>query len=449
MQDYKSLATEVVAELKKQGIDACDVFIEEASNFNTDVRLGKIEKLEQSISKGMGLRIFKNGATALTYSTDFAEKSIKNLVKDAIDIVKISNSDKYNGLAPREMLGIYGGELRIFDESMTKIPAEKKIELAKEVEDSGLKYDKRVTNSEGSSWNDTISQITLATSDGFVGQYKSTAASLSVSLIAEENGVKQTDYWFSFNRFANRLSPSKEIGEEAARRVTKKLGGKKVKSQSAPVVVDPIVSRRLVRMLFGAASGQSIYRKSSYLMNKVGEQITSPLVTIVDDATMADGPGSRPFDGEGIKSSQVTVIEKGILKSYICDSYSARRLELKPTGNASRSYQSSPFISSTNLYIKAGASDPKDIVKSVKNGLYLTQLFSQGYNSVTGDFSIGAGGFWIENGEITFPAQEITLAGNLLNIFKNITMVGNDLSFRLGGAAAPTLLVSEATIGGA
>jgi PmbA protein len=449
MTDYRSIATEIVAELKKQGVDAGDVFIDESSNFNTDVRLGKIEKLEQSISRGLGIRIFKNGATAITYTTDFADKSIKKLVKDALDIVKISNSDKYNGLAPKELLGIHSGELRIFDESLAKIAPEKKIELAREVEDAGLKYDKRVTNSEGSSWSDSTNYITLATSDGFVGNYRSTAASLSVSLLAEENGVKQTDYWFSFNRFADKLSPSKEIGQEAARRVTKKLGGKKVKSQTAPVVVDPLVSRRLVRMLFGAASGQSIYRKSSYLVGKVGEQITSPLVTIIDDATMSDGPGSRPFDGEGVKSSQVLVVEKGTLKNYVCDSYSARRLELKPTGNAARNYQSSPSVGSTNLFLKAGTSDPKEIVKSVKNGLYLTSLFSQGYNSVTGDFSIGAGGFWIENGEITFPVQEITLAGNLLAIFKNISMVGNDLSFKFGGAAAPTLLISEATIGGA
>lgn len=449
MQDYRNLATELVAAFRKQGIDACDVYIVNSSEFNTDVRLGKIEKLEQSISKGLGLRIIKNNATALTYTTDFADKSVKSLVNETMEIVKVSNADQYNGLAPKEHLGVYDGKLQMFDDSLASIAPARKVEMAKEMEDAGMKYDKRITNTEGSNWYDATRQLTLANSDGFTGQYKSTVANLSLSLLAEENGVKQTDYWYSFNRFVNRLDSPKSIGEEAARRVTRKLGGRKVKSQKVPVVLDPLVSRRLVGMVFGAASGRSIYRRSSFLVDKVGAEIASPLVTIIDDATIPDGPASRPFDAEGVRSSRVTVVEKGVLKSYVCDSYAARRLNLKPTGNAARSYQSMPSVGSTNLFMAAGASDPKDIVRSVKNGLYLTALFGQGANGVTGDISQGAGGFWIENGEITYPVQEITLAGNALTLLKNITMVGNDLSFKFGGSAAPTLLISEATIGGA
>jgi PmbA protein len=449
MQDYRNLATELVAAFRKQGIDACDVYIVNSSEFNTDVRLGKIEKLEQSISKGLGLRIIKNNATALTYTTDFADKSVKNLVNDTLEIVKVSNADQYNGLAPKEHLGVYDGKLQMFDESLAAVTPARKVEMAKEMEDAGMKYDKRITNTEGSNWYDSTRQLTLANSDGFTGQYKSTVASLSLSLLAEENGVKQTDYWYSFNRFLSGLDSPKSIGEEAARRVTRKLGGRKVKSQKVPIVLDPLVSRRLVSMLFGAASGRSIYRRSSFLVDKVGTEIASPLVTIVDDATISDGPSSRPFDAEGVRSSRVSVVEKGVLKSYVCDAYAARRLNLKPTGNAARSYQSLPTVGSTNLFMTAGASNPKEIVKSVKNGLYLTALFGQGANGVTGDISQGAGGFWIENGEITYPVQEITLAGNALTLMKNITMVGNDLSFKFGGTAAPTLLISEATIGGA
>ncbi len=449
MQDYKNLATEIVAEFKKQGADACDVYIVNGSQFNTTIRLGQIEKLQQSISKGLGMRIFKNNATALTYTTDFTDKSVKSLVKETLEIVKVSGADEYNGLAPKEFLGTYNGNLMLFDESLAKLSPEKKIEMAKEAEAAGRSFDKRITNTRGTNWFDGTFQSTLANSDGFVGQYRSTSSSLSVNLMAEENGVKQTDGWFTFNRFLSKLDSPKSVGEEAARRTIAKLGGKKVKSQTAPVVIDRLVAGQLVGWVFGAASGRSIYRKSSFLVDKIGTEIASPLISIMDDATMADGPASRPFDAEGVRSSQVSVVENGVLKNYVCDSYSARRLGLKPSGNAARSYQSNPGVGSTNLYIKAGATDPKDIIKSIKSGLYVTSLFGFGFNGVNGDVSQGANGFWIENGEITYPVQEITVAGNLTQLLKNVKMVGNDLSFKFGGTAAPTLLISEAMIGGA
>lgn len=451
MPDYKNLATELVAAFRKQGVDAADVYIISSNGFNTTVRLGHIEKLQQSISKGLGMRIFKNNATALTYTTDFTDKSVRDLVNQTMEIVKVSNPDEYNGLAPKELLGAYPGKLMLFDDGLARVTPEKKIAMAKEAEEAGRAFDKRIANSQGASFSDSTSEVTLANSDGFVGQYKGTSSNLSLSLLAEENGVKQTDFWFTFNRFFNKLDSPRAVGQKAAERAVKKLGGRKVKSQKVPVVIDPYVSRLLVSLVFGAASGGSIYRKSSFLIDKVGAEIASPLVTIVDDATKSDGPSSRPFDAEGVRSQPVTLVEKGVLKTYVCDSYSARRLKLKPTGSTSRSYQSLPFVGSTNSYVMAGTSSPQEIVKSVKNGLYLTGLlgFGQGNNNVTGDFSLGAVGFWIENGELTYPVQEITLAGNMLSVLKNISMVGNDLEFKFGGLAAPTLLVSEMTIGGA
>lgn len=449
MQDYKNIANDLVTALKKQGADACDVYIVSSSSFNTTIRLGKIEKLQQSISKGLGLRVFKNGATALTFTTDFTDKATKDIVNQTMEIVKVSNADKHNGLAPKEFLGQYEGKLMLFDESLTKIPTEKKIAIVKEAEDIGMQFDKRITNSNGASWNDSKSQLTLANSDGFTGQYQTTSASMNVSLLAEEDGVKQRDGWYTFGRYFNKLESAKSVGEEAARRATRLLGAKKIKSQVVPIVVSNEVSSEFVGAIFDAASGSSIYRKSSFLIDKVGSEIASPLVTIIDDATMQDGIASRPFDAEGVRSSQITLVEKGLLKTYVCDSYSARRLDLKPTGNASRSYQSIPGVGSTNCYMKNGDTDPKDIIKGVKAGLYLTEMNGFGFNSITGDMSRGAVGFWIENGEITHPVQEITIAGNALKMMKSITAVGNDLTFKLGSPAAPTLLISEATIGGA
>lgn len=448
MNDYRNLAADLVAALKKQGADSCDVYIVTNARFNTTLRVGKIEKLEQSTSKGLGLRVIKNKATALTFTTDFNDRAVKDLVRETMDIVKVSSSDQYSGLAPREFLGVYEGKLLMFDESLAGITPERKIELVREAEEVGMKFDKRITNSNSARWSDSRSQITMSNSEGFTGQYRTTSASMSLGLVAEQNGVKQTDGWYTFNRFFNKLDSPKWLGEEAARRTVRRLGGKKIKSQIVPIVLPPEVSSELVDSIFYAAAGDSIYRKSSFFVGRAGEQVSSPLVTIVDDATLMDGPASRPFDAEGVKSSQVTVVEKGVLKTYVCDSYSARRLNLKPTGNAVRGYQGLPGVGSTNLFMKPGTSDPREILKSVKNGLYVTELNGMGFNSVTGDMSRGAVGFWIENGEITYPVQEITLAGNVLKMLKNITMVGNDLNFKLGSTAAPTLLISEATIGG-
>ena len=449
MKDYRSLASELVSELKKQGAEAADVFILSSVGFNTTVRLGKIERLQQSISKGLGLRVIKNGAMANTFTTDFTDRAVKDLARETMQIVQVSNADKHNGLAPKEMLGSYEGKLMLFDESIAKLTPEKKIEMARSAEDVGLKFDKRIKNANGTSWSDSRTQVTLSNSDGFTGQYQMTQASLFVGLLAEdEDGTKQTDGFFTFGRYLNTLASPQAVGEEAARRVVKKLGGRKVKSAVVPVVLDPRVGSFLLGDVFGAASGGSIYRRMSYLVDKVGQQIASPMITIVDDAIMTDGVASRPFDAEGVKSSNVVVVEKGVLKQYVCDSYAARRLNLKPTGNASRSYQGNPGVGSTNLYIKNGDTSPADIIKSVKSGLYLDRVGGQGMNSTTGDFSMGANGYWIENGEITHAVQEITVAGNVLKMLNNVKAVGNDLSFKLGTTASPTLLVSEITVGG-
>lgn len=449
MKDYKSLAADLVSALKKQGADSADVYVVSSTGFNTTVRLGKIERLQQATSKGLGMRIIKNGAMANTFTTDFADRAVSDLARETLEIVKVSSSDKDNGLAPKDLLGAYSGKLMMFDESIASLSPEKKLELVRTAEEVGLKYDKRIVNGNSSRWNDSRNQVTLANSDGFVGQYQWTSASISVSLLAQdEDGTKQTDGWFTFGRYFNKLDTPESVGKEAGRRVIAKIGGRKVKSAVVPVVLDPQVGSALLNEVFGAASGGSIYRRQSYLLDKVGQQIASPLVTVVDDATMTEGVASRPFDGEGVRSAPVTVIEGGVLKQYVCDAYSARRLGLKPTGNASRGYTSIPGVGSSNLYLKNGDTSRADIIKSVKNGLYLSSMFGSGMNSVTGDFSQGATGFWIENGELTYPVQEITIAGNVMKALSNVKAVGNDLSFKLGSTASPTLLIGEMTVGG-
>ncbi|MBX3420150.1 MAG: TldD/PmbA family protein [Pirellulaceae bacterium] len=448
MKDYRNLAADLVAALKKQGADACDVYVASSDGFNTTIRLGNIEKLQQSNSTGLGMRVFKNQAMAMTYTTDFQDKTLQQLVDETLQIVKVSSADEFNGLAPSELLGLYSGELRLFDPHLANVTPEQKIAMVREMEEAGRAYDPRITNSNGASWSNSISQITLANSDGFVGQYQTTIASLSVALLAEQDGVKQRDYWYTFHRYFDKLDSPSSVGVEAARRTVARLGGKKAKSQSVPVVLDPDVSSTLLGMIFGAASGDSVYRRASYLIDKVGQQIVAPSITIVDDATLADGLASRPFDGEGVRSSRVTVIENGVLQTYVCDAYSARRLQAPVTGNAGRGYSSSPSVSSSNLFLQNGTVEPHEIIQAVDHGLYLTEMFGSGVNAVTGDFSQGASGFWIEKGKIAYPVQEITIAGNVLKVLSGVQAIGNDLSFKRGSTAAPTLLINEMTVGG-
>ncbi|MBL8018320.1 MAG: TldD/PmbA family protein [Leptospirales bacterium] len=446
--DSKAFAEDVVKEVMRQGADACDVVAAESSEFSVQLRLGKIEKLEESISRGLGIRVFKNQAVAITHTTDFGDKSVKSLVRDALSILRVSDSDPANGLAARELLGKYDGKLNLTDTTIASILPEKKIEMARACEAAGLAFDKRIVNSDGTGWSDSHGRFTLANSDGFVGQYEGTSVGISASLLAEEGGVKQTDYWYSYDRFFSKLDAPESIGKEAARRTVARLGARKVKSQTAQLVVDPLVSRRFVGMIFSAASGGSIYRKSSFLFEKLGKQIGSALLNIVDDATLPDGPASRPFDGEGLPSRRMDLVRDGVLLEMPCESYSARKLGRKPTGNAVRGYQSSPVASSSNLYMLPGKDSPDAIIGSVKSGLYVTQLMGMGFNGVTGDLSQGAAGFWIENGALSYPVQEITIAGNFLEMLGNLTAVGNDVSFKMGSTAAPTLLISSVTIGG-
>jgi len=448
MNDYRNLAADLVSELLKKGADACDVYVSSTDGFNTTIRLGKIEKLQQSNSTGLGMRVFKDKAVAMTYTTDFRDATLEQLLQETLEIVRVSSADEHNGLAPPELLGEYDGELLMFDESLAEVTPEKKISMVREMEDVGRSYDSRITNSNGASWSNSIGQVTLANSDGFVGQYQTTSASMSVALLAEQDGVKQRDYWYTFSRFFGKLDSPASVGAEAGRRTVARLGGRKVKSQSIPVVLDPDIASSFVGMIFGAASGDSIYRRASYLVDKLGQKIVSPEITLIDDATMRDGLASRPFDAEGVRSSKVNVIENGVLQRYVCDAYSARRLGAQVTGNAGRGYASGPGVSSSNLYLKPGSMAPEEIVRSVNSGLFLTDMFGSGVNSVTGDFSQGASGFWIENGEIAFPVQEITIAGNVLKVLRNVQAIGNDLSFRRGSTAAPTMLISEMTVGG-
>jgi PmbA protein len=324
---------------------------------------------------------------------------------------------------------------------------EEKIQMALDAEKSALSYDSRITNSEGAEFSNHFGRVIYANSQGFSGAYDGSNFGHSVSPVASQNGSMQRDYWYSSNRKFSRLESPKRVGETAAQRVLRRLGGRKVKTCEVPVIFDPEIAGSLLRNLSSALSGYSLYKGASFLVGKLGTKIASELVTVVDDGTIPGALGSRPFDAEGLPTRKKTVIDKGQLASYLLDTYSGKKLGMASTGNASRSVGEPPGVAPSNFYFAPGTRSPKEIISSVKTGLYLTELIGFGVNLVTGDYSRGAAGLWIENGELSYPVEEVTIAGNLKEMFQNIEMVGNDLEMR-GRIAAPTIKISRMTVAG-
>jgi PmbA protein len=303
-------------------------------------------------------------------------------------------------------------------------------------------------NSDGGSFDAAVGHKVLANSHGFIGEFRRSYCSVSAAPIAQdEKGNMQRDYWYALARTMAKLESAEAVGREAARRTLRRLGGRKIKSTQVPIVLDPIVAESILDNIFDAVDGDAIYRQSSFLVNKLGEQVAASNITVVDDGTIPGGFGTEPFDGEGVPTRRTTVIENGVLKSYLLNTYTAKKLGMKTTGNASRGLAGTPGIGSGNFYLQKGDRTPQQIIGDIKRGLYVFQFLGFGVNTVTGDFSRGVSGLWIENGELTYPVEEVTVAGNLKDMLNNITEIGNDLEFR-GSTACPTLRIDGMTIAG-
>jgi PmbA protein len=338
-------------------------------------------------------------------------------------------------------------QLDLLDETGRSVSVDEKIQMALDTEKTALAYDVRITNSEGAEFSNQFGRVIYASSQGFTGEYAGSTFGHSVAPVAAQDGGMQRDYWYSSNRKFSRLESPKSVGEKAAQRVLRRLGARKVRTCEAPIVFDPEMAASLLRNLASALSGYALYKGASFLVGKLGAQIGSELLTVVDDGTIPGCLGSRPFDGEGLPIRKKIVVEKGRLQSYLLDTYSGRKLGMASTGNASRSVGEPPGVSAMNFYLAPGKDSPERILKSVKSGLYVTEMIGFGVNLVTGDYSRGAAGLWIENGEFTHPVEEITIAGNLKEMFQSIEMVGNDLEMR-GRIASPTIKISSMTIAG-
>jgi PmbA protein len=437
----------VLDHARRAGASAAEVIMLSAESLSAGVRLGEVEKLKSSRERRLGVRIFTGQSAATASTAELERGSLERFIADAVELARLTAPDPYAGLPDPELHPRSLPDLDLADHNHRIIPAEQALAMAREAESVALKFDSRIKNSEGSGFDSGVYELIFMNSQGFSGSYTGTSFSLSAVVIAEADGAMQRDYWYSANRHFDKLETPEAIGRRAAERTLRRLGGRKIKTTAAPVVFDPEMAAGLIRTLAGAASGTALYKRASFLLDKLGHQVTSANVTIIDDGTIPGLLGSRPFDGEGLPTRRKALVEKGRLANYLLDCYSARKLGLAPTGNASRGLGESPGVAPHNLYLEPGPYSPEQIIGSVRHGLYVTELIGFGVNSVTGDYSRGASGLWIENGELSYPVEEITIAGNLKDMYMAIEMVGSDLVWR-SSVASPTLKISDMTIAG-
>jgi len=446
--NLKDLAQDIVRRAIEGGATAAECVIREGDEFSTLVRLGQVETLKESGSKAIGVRVFQGKRAANTYSSDFSRAGLDRMLQSALDLAKITSEDPFGGIPDPSQLGSLSADLDLYSADVYSLPGEERISYARRTEKAALDCDPRIKNSDGGSFDAATGHKILANSHGFVGEYQRSYCSLAAVPIAQaENGAMQRDFWFSVARSLSRLESPEHVGRVAAERTLRRLGARKVKTAHVPVVFDPLVATSILDHIFEGVNGDSVYRGASFLAGKLGEKIAADRVTVVDDGTLPGGFGTSPFDGEGIPTRRTVVIENGVLKSYLLNTYTAKKLGLTTTGNAARGLAGTPGIGPGNYFLQPGAKSPQEIISEIKEGLYVTEFLGHGVNLVTGDYSRGASGLWISGGELAYPVEEITVAGNLKEIFLNLAEIGNDLEFR-GSMACPTIRVEGLTVGG-
>ncbi|MDC0073768.1 metallopeptidase TldD-related protein [Alphaproteobacteria bacterium] len=435
--------SELVDLAKSSGADKADGIAIYSSSLSVSQRLGKREDLERAESENIGLRVFIGNKQAIVSSTKHAIKKPKELVDSAISMAKVTPEDPFASLAEIDTIATSWPKLKLLDKYEPS--PEDLYSMSSEAENAALSIDK-ITNSEGAEASWSKSTVSLVTSEGFRGAYSGSSSALSVSVIAGEDTNMERDYDYSISRFFSKLTSPKDLGVSAANRTIKKLNPKKIKSTKMPIIYDWRVASSILNHFINAINGQSVARKTSFLKEKLNQQVFSKDINIFDNPHIISGLSSKPFDGEGSKNKLMQLVSKGTLNSWILDTSSAKQLNLKSTGHASRGIGSPPSPSPSNLYIDKGNHSVSELIDSVNECLLVTELIGMGVNSVTGDYSRGASGFLISKGEIIHPVNEITIAGNLNEMFKNITPA-NDLQFRFG-SNSPTLLVNGMTIAG-
>ncbi len=442
-QDRTDLLQDLIARAKKGGADAADALMVESTSFGATYRLGQLEDIERSETQDLGLRVMVGQRQAVVSTTDVGPTALDALVERVIAMAKVAPEDPYCGLADPALLAKTIADLELDDGSDPK--ADELVARAQAAEEAAFAV-KGVTNSGGAGSSFGRGAITLATSDGFAGHYCGSTHSISCSVLAGEGTEMERDYDYSTARHFADLDDPAKIGREAGEKAVRRLGARKVESCQVPIVYDPRVSGGLVGHFAGAISGASVARGTSFLKDSLDTQVFGNGIRITDDPLKKRGRGSKPFDGEGVRTDALTLIDDGRLTTWLLDTSTAKQLGLQSNGRAARGTGGSPSPSTTNLTLEPGTLSPEELMADIKSGFYVTEMIGMGVNGVTGDYSRGASGFWIENGALTFPVSEITIAGNLKDMFANLTPA-NDLEFK-AATNAPTVRIEGMTLAG-
>ncbi|APS00947.1 PmbA protein [Pajaroellobacter abortibovis] len=444
------LGDQMVSNALKGGVSVAECVLLSGADLSVRVRMGKTELVEQSTTRSVGLRVMKGKRVVSTSTSDLTRKGLERFLKDALEFVELAEEDECAGPAPPSLLcnPAKQPDLELFDPCAHEFKTEQAIALAAAAEKEALAFDSRITNSEGATFACTLGGRAMILSGGFRGISTGSYYSLSVSpLAADQGGKNRRGCHWTAKRFLNELDDPIRVGQEAARRTLEKLGARSIPTCEVSVIFDPEAARTLLSMLSCCIMGNAIWKKASYLADREGTQVASSMVTILDDPLLLRAPGSRAFDGEGLASRINTILENGILRTYLCDSYAARKLSRQSTANAFRGRGGEVSPGVTNLVLKPGVDSKESILKGTPRGLYVTSLMGFGFNPVTADFSQGASGFWIERGELAFPVSEVTISLNLDQLWQRVDAVGSDLDLRTS-IAAPTIRVGKMTVAG-
>ncbi len=446
MSELLDIATQTIELARKAGATGAECTCSEGENFSVDIRLNEVETLTQSASRAAGLRVMVGQFTGSSYTSDLTREGLAKLVASAMELAAVTTEDPLAGLPDPQDLGSFQGDLDLFSDDIERLAPQDRIEMALRAERAAMEFDPRITNSDGAGFSSFRGVHAFANSLQFAGEYRSSYCSISCVPVAKQGEKMERDYWSSSARGLAQLESPEHVGQTAAERTVRRLGAVKAVTQKAVVIFEPRVARSFAGSLFEAIEGRAIYRDSSFLNGKLGEKIASLSTNLVDDGTMPRLFGSQPFDDEGVATRRTVVIRNGVLETYLLNTYSARKLDMRTTGNASRGITGNAGVGHGNFYLEAGQRSPGELIRSLSNGFYVTELIGSGVNISTGDYSRGATGLWIENGQLTYPVSEVTIAGTLQEMLASLEPA-NDLEFR-SSVASPTLLVGEMTVGG-
>jgi PmbA protein len=441
------LARQTVRLALEQGATDAECTLSEGEEFSARVRMRALEKLTDAGSRGAGLRVLIGKRVGSSHTSDLSSAGLRQMVESALAIAAISTEDPYADLPDSSELGSLSGDLQLYSDDIRGIDTPARIQTALDTEEAALSWDTRITNSDGGSFKAHAGDRVFANSRGFLGSYRTSSCSISTSPVARQGERMERDSWYSSARSHSKLDTPAAVGRRAAERTVRRLGSRKVPTQNLPVIFDSVTARSLIGNIFEAVEGNSIYRKASFLAGKLGERVASENVTVIDDGGIPGLFGTAPFDDEGVPSRRTVVIDRGVLKSYLLNSYTARKLGMRTTGNAARGLTGNAGVGHGNFFLQKGDRSPEEIIRGIRQGLYVTELIGHGVNIVTGDYSRGAAGLWIENGEFAYPVSEITIAANLQRMLLDVEAAGSDLEFR-GSVASPTLLIRDMTVSG-